>query len=134
MNAFRYVVDMSDDNAPRVLGRLLAALVALDVDYLRGNPRTPLLYAAGVRYEQEEGDREDWLDVPNVLARRRGDCEDLACWRVAELRVAGETGARVCFRRMIHKNGLSLFHVYVKRANGTREDPSARLGMPGGVA
>ena len=52
----------------------------------------PMLYRAGVHYEPEPG-TEEWLDIPNVLAVNGGtfpgpwaDCEDLACWRTAELR------------------------------------------------
>ncbi len=32
---------------------------------------------------------EDWLDAPAVLRQRHADCEDLAAYRAAELRVAG---------------------------------------------
>jgi hypothetical protein len=54
----------------------------------------PSIYRAGVHYETEKG-TEIWPDVPSLLmgtmgkgnyAGHWGDCEDLACYRVAELR------------------------------------------------
>jgi hypothetical protein len=54
----------------------------------------PRLYKSGIHYERERG-TEEWLDIPTVLEGGSykgefpgpwGDCEDLACWRVAELR------------------------------------------------
>jgi hypothetical protein len=66
-------------------GRGLAARGKLPAPY-------PALYRAGVHYEPEPG-TEEWLDIPNILDVRGGvypgpwcDCEDLACWRVAEYR------------------------------------------------
>jgi hypothetical protein len=76
-----------DDAAKfRVMDRLLEALIASNVEYLRAAPRTPLLYESGVYYEAEPDGRDEWQDIPDTLARGNGDCEDLACWRVAELR------------------------------------------------
>lgn len=54
----------------------------------------PALYRAGVHYETEKG-TEIWPDIPSLLAGTMGpglypgawgDCEDLACARVAEYR------------------------------------------------
>ncbi len=54
----------------------------------------PLLYRSGVHYETEKG-TEIWPDIPSLLEGVMGkgvypgpwgDCEDLACYRVAELR------------------------------------------------
>lgn len=54
----------------------------------------PSVYRSGLHYETEKG-TEVWPDVPSLLAGTMGkgvhpgpwgDCEDLACYRVAELR------------------------------------------------
>jgi len=116
----------------RVLDILLPALVALDEDYLRMHPKTPPIYASGVRYEPEPPGQEQWLTIPWILMRkaqgRGADCEDLACWRTAELRVrAGENAKAVWSCRKTAKG--TVYHIRVKRSNGKIEDPSAALGM-----
>lgn len=63
----------------------------------RANKRTmkgegvpvPPLYASGVYYEEDPPGREDWRDCYVVLARGKGDCDNLVAWRVAELKAAG---------------------------------------------
>ena len=54
----------------------------------------PSVYASGLHYETEKG-TEIWPDIPSLLMGTMGkgvypgpwgDCEDLACYRVAELR------------------------------------------------
>ncbi len=92
----------------------------------------PLLYESGVRYREEpwnaKGARvEEFADIPTVLARKWGDCDDLAPWRVAELRAMGEPAKiRITWKTL--PSGR-LFHVVVRRADGSVEDPSRILGM-----
>lgn len=115
---------------PAALSIALAALTAWD-EYLLASRPFPSLYRAGVRYMPEDYDGpnpEDWLDALEVLKRGGGDCEDLAAWRVAELRRAGELGARTVFVEFPDARGR-LFHVLVERAGGSLEDPSRILGM-----
>jgi hypothetical protein len=75
-----------DEAKFRVMNALLEALIEANCEYLRLHPRTPLLYQSGVYYQAEPDGRDEWQDIPDTLARGNGDCEDLACWRVAELR------------------------------------------------
>lgn len=107
------------------LQRLLRSLWELDVDAVRTG-RMPRIYESGVRYRREPRHvREEWLTVPAVVSRGYGDCEDLACWRAAELSVSGEDPlARPCLRRT-----ASGWHVVVRRGDGSIEDPSRVLGM-----
>jgi hypothetical protein len=106
---------------------MLHALVALDSAYLRFHSNTPPLYGAGVRYRREPHEYEQWLTIPCVHARRWGDCEDLAAWRVAELRAQG-VDAWACFHW--RKAGRALvYHIVVCRPDGVVEDPSRVLGM-----
>ena len=116
---------------PGALDELLAELVRRDEIYLARNPSTPPLYASGVRYVAEPDDSERWLTVPEMRAVGHADCEDLVSWRVAELRAAGERGARafwVSFPPRVSGGGI-LYHVLVRRADGRVEDPSRLLGM-----
>lgn len=102
---------------------LLDTMTVLNGVFLRSHPDTPALYESGVRYQRER-DREEWRTVPVLLARRTGDCEDLACWRAAELRVAG-----IDARAVVYKAAPRLWHVVVKLPDGSTEDPSRELGM-----
>ena len=104
---------------------LLRALLRLNILWLKQHPNTPSLYSTGVRYKRDP--EEEWLTIPFVIRQGYGDCEDLACWRVAELRRRGEHARlRIVEKRMGNK---TLFHILVRRANGKTEDPSRRLGM-----
>lgn len=124
------------------LGAALAALQTLNELWLTADAHAlgagfPGLYESGVFYRPEKA-TEDWLTVPDVLERGHGDCEDLAAWRAAELRVSGEDPMA---RAVAYRSGPRLWHAVVERANGTVEDPSLVLGMgwhqgvirPGGV-
>jgi hypothetical protein len=97
----------------------------------RGIP-LPDLYSSGVRYAREPIPREDWLDALECFQRRQGDCEDLACWRVAELRLQG-IDARPGFvrRRVLGADGAwqTIYHIVVLYPDGRIEDPSRLLGM-----
>jgi hypothetical protein len=106
----------------------LAALTALNEQYLREHPNTPKLYESGVRYSREGKYRlgrqkEKWLTVPLVLILKRADCEDLACFRASEHRVAGVAAVAVPVESSIG------YHIVVRMPNGTIEDPSRVLGM-----
>ena len=112
-----------------VLRLMMEALIAANVAYLRLHPETPRLYESGVRYEEEPGLQDDWNDIPETLSLGVGDCEDLAAWRIAELRVAGEQAAMP--RVSVFTEGRRItYHIAVRRAAGPIEDPSRELGMP----
>lgn len=102
----------------------LSGLVAVNRVYLSEHPRTPPLYRAGVRYVAELKKREKWLTIPQVIAAGKGDCEDLACWRAAELQALG-IGAKA----EVIRSGPKLFHAIVRLPDGSVEDPSVKLGM-----
>lgn len=119
-----------DRLTPEVVEALCGALVRIDRDYLRRHPSAPALYSAGVRYQEEPPGMERWAGIGEVLELGHGDCEDLACWRVAELQErAGEPATPYVERRWIPGTGW-LYHVVVRRADGQIEDPSRMLGMP----
>lgn len=126
---------------PAGLAHVLEHLVELDAATLAHNPSIPPLYATGVRYERESrlarsgrdvagidprsGDVEERFNhLARVLEIGAGDCDDLACWRAAELRVRHGIMARA-----IPVAVSSGYHVVVQYPDGTIEDPSLKLGM-----
>jgi hypothetical protein len=113
---------------------------------LASDPRIPRLYKSGVRYGLDADiDRvQRFLNVRQVLAQRFACCKSLCAWRVAELRNDARDeneAARVDFDitwedsrtdplrvGLVPKNGfVRLWHVNVRRADGSIENPSRRL-------
>lgn len=88
----------------------------------------PPLYESGVRYQREPRGQENWQTCKETMRLRTGDCEDLAAWRAAELRVSGADTAALA---VIMRVRPGLIHCLVRRGNGVLEDPSKRLGMRG---
>lgn len=120
--------DFSRSN--RKLLWMLESLVKCNMLWLETHPNAIKLYQSSVRYRQEK-DTEAWLDIPHILEAGFGDCEDLASWRVAELRMQGV--AAKAFLKWYNNvgNGITLYHVLVRMPDGALEDPSKRLGMKG---
>ena len=110
------------------LEHLLEALTLVNVAWLRERADAPWLYESGVRYEEEPPGRDEWQDIPETIERREGDCEDLACWRLAELRVRSLEDARPFVKRTVY-GPRTIYHVAVRRSDGRIEDPSRVLGM-----
>lgn len=110
------------------LACLLEALTLVNVAWLRERGEVPSLYESGVLYEEEPQGRDDWQDIPETLSLRVGDCEDLACWRLAELRVRFRENARPFVKCAVY-GPRTVYHVAVRRADGRIEDPSRILGM-----
>ena len=110
---------------------ILVALVRVNRQYLRAYS-VPGIYDSGVRYKPEpNGTIEEFAAIPVVLERGWGDCDDLAPWRVAELREQGEKAKiRIQWKALPPHIGGRLFHIVVRRQDGSIEDPSALLGMP----
>lgn len=111
------------ETAAEDIDACLAAMTGINVHQMRERA-LPTLYQSGVRYLREGNQpRESWRTALEVLAHKGGDCEDLACYRAAELILGGED-ARA---RVIPSS--SGWHIIVRRECGRVEDPSARLGM-----
>lgn len=127
---------------------LMEGLCRINQDIIKtqkklGKP-VPLMYGADIHYQREDGREwwkqgtdlesqptELWQDIYTTIARKGGDCEDLACWRIAELRETYNRAAKplVTYR---FAEGAYHFHalLWVKGPSGWRkEDPSAKLGM-----
>lgn len=117
-------IDIPSPVTAKELNIFVRALCAYNVSWLRQHPDTPDLYASGVRYSRQSG-IERFLSIPRVLAQGDGDCDQLAPWRAAELRVRRGIKALPEVKRM----EANLFHVFVRLPGGRVEDPSAHLGM-----
>jgi hypothetical protein len=103
------------------------------------------LYSIGARYAPEKN-TEDWLTIPEIYkAVRSGkpiDCEDFGCARAAELRLGlgpgtntmGRVHAIADMRGRVMPDGQVRMHCFVRYPDGSVEDPSTVLGMPGGGA
>jgi hypothetical protein len=115
----------SDEDNALTLQALLEALIATDQVFLRRfGKRVPKLYQSGVRY----GRTQVWDSIPDLLARRYGDCKSLTAMYVAELREQG-IKARPVFRFARNpQTGQKDFHILVQVGKGF-EDPSRKLGM-----
>lgn len=115
-----------------------------------GTPIPPL-YASGLYYQEDPAGREDWRDAPAIIQNlknngRGADCDQIICWRVAELRCAGIAAEPVIKwqhldhatavgcgypSKMLPKDGLWLVHCCVRFPDGSIEDTSKNLGMGG---
>jgi hypothetical protein len=109
----------------------LDALVRHNLLFLGAYDNIPPLYQSGVVYKPERG-AENWQDIPTLLKNRFGDCEDLSCYRCAELQHMG-IAARpyIKWRDTSDNAGGTTYHAVVHLPNGLVEDPSAALGMGG---
>lgn len=142
---------------PQVIAELargfLRAVVAVNRVEIRmraaaGRPfpsTLPELHAAGVRYKREprfvlSGSGElvprrfdEFVDFATVMARKWGDCEDLAAIRVAQLQELGELDADIrIYWRSPKDDGSMTMHVQVRRGKAgdyAIEDSSRFLGL-----
>jgi hypothetical protein len=122
--------DLERARSQKAMLWMLEALCQVNLLWLRVYTEAPL-YDAGVLYKKEPPNREHWQDIATTLELRNGDCEDLACWRVAELRNAGIAAHPYIRWRVV--NGNHRYHCLVQWPDGRIEDPSIALGMLGNI-
>lgn len=78
-----------------------------------------------VRWKPEPFTDGEHFDLaPEVLRRGWGDCDDLAPWLAAQLRMEGEDARAVAIR-----SGAQRYHAVVEREDGQILDPSKWAGM-----
>lgn len=85
----------------------------------------PDVYSSGVVYRREPAGREQWQNAAELLDAGHGDCEDLAAYQAAWLRVfEGEPARAIAYQTRRRR----LLHAVVLRGDGeTIEDPSRAL-------
>jgi hypothetical protein len=118
--------DVDDVSVARAVAALMESLIAIDMDWLQRNGAAPL-YRSGVVYCCATGP-ERFADIGRVLDCGGGDCAELSAWRIAELRLCGESRAKAILD-ISRDRETTMYHVLVLRGNGRREDPSIILGM-----
>lgn len=142
MFTLRTEVGRATDN-PRTLAKLARIGLELTIannrvtfrEYRRRTGRRfPRLYTMArkgrVRYEREREEGEEFADALTVLGRGWGDCDDLICWRIAELREAGENATVIIYARpRANPDDGWKMHCQLRRANGRIEDPSRFMGL-----
>lgn len=113
--------------SPPVMNAALEATTRLNEDLIK-KEGVPLFRQAvnQVRWKPEPPGDEHFDHAGVVLGRGWGDCDDLAPWHAASLRVTGEDkGARAVVKR----SGPNRWHAIVQRSDGKFEDPSREAGM-----
>lgn len=73
---------------------------------------------------------EHFRDVPAFIENGGGDCDNIACIRVAELRNLGVAAMPYLTWRRRPDGGMT-YHALVRWPDGSSEDPSLLLGMGG---
>ena len=109
-----------------VVRDLLEVLCRHNGRLLAERPRPKRLLESPVRYQRESENEERWRDIGVVLREGYGDCEDLSCALVAELRAAGKPAEPLLERRR-RRDGRPVYHVTVLTKDRVL-DPSIALG------
>jgi hypothetical protein len=85
----------------------------------------------GIRWKPEPPGAEHFDHAKTVLARKWGDCDDLAPWHAASLRHSGEDPDA---KAIVKRSGPKTWHAVVQRADGSIDDPSREAGMGPNIA
>jgi hypothetical protein len=110
-----------------VLDAALEAVTRLDESLIRQGI-VPLFDEAKhqVRWKPEPKGDEHFDHAALVLKRGWGDCDDMAPWKAASLRVTGKDPEADA---VVRKSGHRKWHAVVDRSDGSQDDPSRETGM-----
>lgn len=97
-----------------------------DVERRRVPTFARALAAGRVRWRPEPPGDEHFDGARTVWSRGWGDCDDLAPWHAASLRVTGQDPAA---RAIVRRSGPRRWHAIVRRGDGSIADPSEAAGM-----
>lgn len=111
-----------------VLDAALESVTRLNEQLLREG-KTPTFQEAlkkGIQWKPEPPGQEHFDHAGIVAHRGHGDCDDLAPWEAASLRITGtDPGAKA----VVVRSGPSMWHAIVERSDGSHADPSKAAGM-----
>lgn len=115
---------------PPPLNAALEATTRLNESMLAAGevPTLDKAIKAGVRWKPEPPGDEHFDHAKTVLARKWGDCDDLAPYHCATLRHTGEDPG--C-EAIVKRSGPKRWHAVVRRSDGSIDDPSKAAGMGG---
>lgn len=119
------IEDFPREGLKEALVGLYEGVVLVNIAFLRACPNTPPLLRSGVVWRRE-GKPEIVKSIPVILRDGHDDCEGLAAWRAAELRLSGNSRAKV----VLYQARPGLWHAIVSDGH-RRWDPSRKLGMRG---
>jgi hypothetical protein len=114
----------------RVLTLLVHGLVLANVAYLRAHSRAPSLDDAGVRLAPPTRclrDADEWKGIEAILSSGVANNVSLAAWRCAEEIARGSKAAPIVRWVTDDEGARRDYHVLVRNADGSIEDPSADL-------
>lgn len=77
------------------------------------------------------GGGEHFREIPRIIENGGGDCDNVACWRAAELCERLGIFAQPYITWRTRADGGTTYHVIVRYPDGSSEDPSLLLGMGG---
>src|SRR5262245_53396081 len=105
-----------------VLDAALEAVTRLNEQLIQsGHPTFKQALPTGIKWKPEPPGSEHFDHAGIVAHRGWGDCDDLAPWHAASLRVTGEDkGANA----IVVPSGPNRWHAVVRRSNGAIDDPS----------
>jgi len=112
-------------NSRVLIEAALTGLVAVNEVLIQTGVVPPSPLDAGVRYKREGSGLEDWNNAYKVTKLGWGDCEDLAAWECAGIRLDGDDGAHC----IIVPTGPRTWHCVVVLSNGEIIDVCPELGM-----
>lgn len=112
-----------------VLDAALESVTRLNEQLLKEG-KTPTFQEAlkktGIQWKPEPPGQEHFDHAGIVAHRGHGDCDDLAPWEAASLRVTGtDPGAKA----VVIRSGPHMWHAVVERSDGSHADPSKAAGM-----
>lgn len=122
--------DLNRDEIEASINAALESVTAANEGLLRRGKAPPFAHAlrSGVRWRPEPPGDEHF-DLASTVARRRwGDCDDLAPYHAADLRVRGVDPEAFAF---VRPSGPGRWHAVVQRSSGKVDDPSKAAGMGG---
>jgi hypothetical protein len=117
-----------------VLDAALESVTRLNEQLLAGNqvPTFDRALRNGlVRWKPEPPGDEHFDSADRVVARKWGDCDDIAPYQAASLRHTGEDPGAYA---EVERSGPLRWHAVVRRSDGSRDDPSLQAGMRAGIA
>lgn len=84
------------------------------------------LQVRGIKWKPEPPGDEHFDLATTVYRRGHGDCDDLAPYHAASLRVTGRDPLAYPF---VYRSGPDRYHAVVRRGDGSIDDPSKAAGM-----
>ena len=143
-------VDLRVPARPRAWLWILNALRTINAELIAGTASFPFLYYSPVVYRRESVER--FATADQCLALGEEDCDSLSAWRAGELEALGWLAVfpfedahqwatyyrptKIPARVVLTQEGPTAYHALVAyeiEGQTFYDDPSARLGMYGGL-